>query len=465
MIRPLPVVSLPAVRLTTAAISLAVLLAATLIALSGSTTLPAAGIALIGMAVVAAILLKWPGLGLVLLIPITFFVPFTIGTGSRSELNATIMWAGGLTLLWLAGLIADPNRRPVQLVRPQLALIGLSLVFVVALFVGQGHWLPLAGQAPLTAQIGGVAIVLLSVALFFVAAQQIPDERWLMALVGVFLCLGALFAIGILFEPLKPYLLRLYQSGSISSQFFSWLAVLAFGQAVFNRRLHAFGRISLGGLALVSVYSIYVSVPGWVSGWLPALAGMTAILLLRSRYALLLLVGGGLLLAPLALQTILADETFSYTTRVQAWQILTEIIKANPILGLGPANYYWYTPLFAISGYYGIQFNSHNQYVDLVAQAGILGLLAYLWFLVSMGWFAWKASRYAPEGFARGYVMGSLGGLATMIVAGALGDWVLPFVYNVGIVGLRSSYLGWLFLGGVVALVQFTDHRTTGNPG
>jgi hypothetical protein len=55
--------------------------------------------------------------------------------------------------------------------------------------------------------------------------------------------------------------------------------------------------------------------------------------------------------------------------------------------------------------------------------------------------------------------MGSLGGLATMIVAGVLGDWVLPFVYNVGIVGFRSSYLGWLFLGGVVALVHFTDHR------
>jgi len=422
-----------------------------------------AGLALVCMAVVAVILLRWPGLGPVLLIPITLFVPFTLGTGSRSEINATVMWIGGITLLWLTSLIVDPDRRPVHLVRPQLALIGLSGVFVIALFVGQGHWLPLAGQAPLTAQIGGLAIVILSVAVFFVAAQQIPDRRWLMALVSVFMCLGAPFVVGILFEPLKPYLLRLYESGSISSQFFSWLAVLAFGQAVFNRRLHAFGRISLGVLALVSVYSVYVSVPGWLSGWLPALAGMMVILLLRSRYAFLLLIGGGLLLAPQALQSVRADDAYSLTTRVQAWEILSEIIKANPILGLGPANYYWYTPLFAISGYYGIQFNSHNQYVDLVAQAGILGLLAYLWFLVSMSWFAWRANKHIPEGFARGYVMGSLGGLATMIVAGALGDWVLPFVYNVGIVGLRSSYLGWLFLGGVVALVQFTDHHA-GSP-
>lgn len=459
MIRRFPVASLPSSRLTTMAISLAVLLVTALIALSGSTTLPVAGIGLVGMAVVAVILLRWPGLGLVLLIPITFFVPFTLGTGSRSEINATIVWAGGLTLLWLTSLIADPNRRPVHLVRPQIALIGLSLVFVIALFVGQGHWLPLAGQAPLTAQIGGLAIVLLSVSVFFVTAQQIPDQRWLMVLVSVFLCLGALFVVGILFEPLQPYLLRVYQSGSISSPFYSWLTVLAFGQAVFNRRLHAFGRISLGALALVSVYSAYVSVPGWVSGWLPALAGVTAILLLRSRYAFLLIIGGGVLLVPQALQTILAGDAYSYTTRMQAWKILSEIVKANPILGLGPANYYWYTPLFAISGYYGIQFNSHNQYVDLVAQAGMLGLFTYLWFLVSMSRFTWTANRHVPEGFARGYVMGSLGGLATMIVAGVLGDWVLPFVYNVGIVGFRSSYLGWLFLGGVVALVHFTDHR------
>lgn len=39
-----------------------------------------------------------------------------------------------------------------------------------------------------------------------------------------------------------------------------------------------------------------------------------------------------------------------------------------------------------------------------------------------------------------------------MIVAGMLGDWVIPFVYNIGLGGFRASVLGWLFLGGLVAL-------------
>ena len=35
---------------------------------------------------------------------------------------------------------------------------------------------------------------------------------------------------------------------------------------------------------------------------------------------------------------------------------------------------------------------------------------------------------------------------------GALGDWFLPFVYNIGIAGFRASVLGWLFLGGLLAM-------------
>jgi hypothetical protein len=41
-----------------------------------------------------------------------------------------------------------------------------------------------------------------------------------------------------------------------------------------------------------------------------------------------------------------------------------------------------------------------------------------------------------------------------------LGDWVLPFVYNVGFGGFRASVLGWLFMGGLVALEQMTAAQT-----
>ncbi len=459
MIRRLPIIPAVSARLAAITISLAVLLIVALVALSGSTMLTLLGLGVIGLGMVILLLLRWPALGPILLIPIAFFVPYSIGTGTHSEISAPFVWAMGIILLWIATIIADPTRRPSHLTRPQIALLVLSAIFIVALFVGQGNWMPLAGKAPLTAQLGGLALVLLSVGVFFVTAEQMQEERGLIALVGVFLLLGGVFAVGVLIPPLKPYLLRLYEPGSISSQCFAWLPALALGQAVFNRRLHPILRISLAGLSAIALYSVYVSVPGWVSGWLPALVGVLVIIVLRSRWTFLVILGGGLLFAPQALQSVLSADAYSYTTRMQAWQILVEIIKANPILGLGPANYYWYTPLFPISGYYGLQFNSHNQYVDLVAQAGILGFVAYLWFLVSMGLFSWQAGRRAPEGFARGYIYGAIGGLATIVVAGMFGDWILPFVYNVGLVGFKSSYLGWLFLGGVIAMVRIMDRE------
>jgi O-antigen ligase len=116
--------------------------------------------------------------------------------------------------------------------------------------------------------------------------------------------------------------------------------------------------------------------------------------------------------------------------------------------------------LFAIAGYYGLQFNSHNQYVDLLAQTGVLGLLAFLWFVAEMAWLGWSLRNRVPDGFARGYLYGALGGLGASLFAGMLGDWVLPFVYNVGFMGFRSSMFFWLFLGGLLALSRMSPSES-----
>jgi O-antigen ligase len=132
---------------------------------------------------------------------------------------------------------------------------------------------------------------------------------------------------------------------------------------------------------------------------------------------------------------------------------MAQIIRISPLLGLGFANYYWYTPLFPIRGY-AVSFNSHNNYVDIVAQMGLVGLVCFLWILWEVGRLGWRLRERVPAGFAQAYVYGALGGLAGMVVAGMLGDWVLPFFYNVGLNGLRATTLGWLFLGGLVSLEQ-----------
>jgi hypothetical protein len=132
---------------------------------------------------------------------------------------------------------------------------------------------------------------------------------------------------------------------------------------------------------------------------------------------------------------------------------MLEIIKINPILGLGPANYYWYTPAYSIMGW-NVFFNSHNNYIDILAQTGILGLICFLWFFGEMFVLGWRLQFRVPDGFEKAYVYSALGGIAGTLAAAMLGDWVIPFVYNVGLDGLRAAMIGWLFLGGLVALEQ-----------
>ena len=123
------------------------------------------------------------------------------------------------------------------------------------------------------------------------------------------------------------------------------------------------------------------------------------------------------------------------------------------MLGIGFANYRFYAQLFPILGWY-VQFNSHNNYVDIIAQTGYLGLVFFLWFAWELGRLGWRLRSQVPEGFPKAYVAGALAGLVATLVAGMLGDWILPFVYNVGFDGTRASLLGWVFLGGLVALGQ-----------
>ena len=45
--------------------------------------------------------------------------------------------------------------------------------------------------------------------------------------------------------------------------------------------------------------------------------------------------------------------------------------------------------------------------------------------------------------------------MVLVVVVGLLSvDWVLPFTYNIGLSGFRTSMLAWMFLGGLVSIEQ-----------
>ena len=409
---------------------------------------------------ISVVFLKWPPLGLAVLIVAGLTVPFTIGTGTQTSLNVAVLLSALLVGLWLLDMV---RRKEIRLLpsRPIRPLLAFSLVAIVAFLMGNLPWFLFALPASLQAQVGGLMVFLLSAGAFLLMAHQV-DERWLARLTWAFLALGGLYVAGRLALGLGDFTGRLFPAGSTGSVFWVWLMALAFGQAAFNRQLDIGWRILLGCLVAGALYLGLFANRTWASGWLPSLVALAAVLWAGAPRLgwLATLVGGAFALAngPRVVGLVMINEQYSLLTRQNAWLIVAEIIKANPVLGLGPANYYHYTPLFPILGYY-LEFNSHNQYVDIVAQTGLLGLACFLWFVWEVGRLGWRLRTQVPEGFARAYVCGALGGLAGMLAAGMLADWVLPFVYNIGLAGFRASVLGWLFLGGLVGLEQMVRCR------
>jgi len=408
-------------------------------------------------------LFRWPDFGFPLAVVVSLLVPFSIATGTQSGINASILLVGAMVGMWLFDMIA--RRREIRLISSPVVypLLALMAVSVISLGFGQLPWFP-AHPASLNAQVGGLMILVLCPAAFLLVAHRLRSLRALEWMTWLFIGLGGLFIASIVFPGLRNLGLRFFQRAVFDSMFWTWIVTLSFSQVLLNRKLGTKWRVALAIVGLGAFYVTLLVRGYWTSGWLPSLVSVMAILaVLRPKPVLAAGVVAGLiiLLRPGVLGGVFlgGDNEYSLSTRLEAWQILWQIIRLSPILGVGPANYYSYTTLFSISGY-SVSFNSHNNYVDIVAQTGLLGLACFGWFAFEAGRLIWRLRDRMPEGFPRAYIYGTIGGLAGTLVSGMLGDWFLPFVYNVGLEGFRASGLAWMFLGAAVALEEIYRNST-----
>jgi hypothetical protein len=407
----------------------------------------------IGLAVVI-VLLRWPVLGLILTIIGGMFIPFT----GPSGLNVTEAGVALMLGLWLLKMMIEQRKIRLIISRTTFPLIAFILISLLSFGVGQFPWFVYARRAPLDAQLAGLSIFVLSVGAFLLVAHLISEVRWLEVLTWTFIVFGTLYILGrsVRWGGID----RIFDRGfSAGSMFWTWLVALVFGQLVFNHRLRIPVRVVLAAILLATFYVAYVQASDWKSGWVPPLMAMLAILAFRFWRPAFLLIPLGSIPAYYIANLLIGTDQYSWGTRLDAWAIVLNIVKANPILGLGFANYYWITPLFPIRGY-AVVFNSHNQYIDILAQTGLFGLACFLWIFWEAARLGWRLRQRVPDGFARAYVYGAMGGLVGTLFAALLVDWVLPFVYNIGLKGFRASVLAWIFLGGLVSIEQIFRDRT-----
>ena len=128
-------------------------------------------------------------------------------------------------------------------------------------------------------------------------------------------------------------------------------------------------------------------------------------------------------------------------SRIILIQRVLEVTQSNPITGLGPAAYRPYAnaePLrYEHIFWIEPRVSSHNNYVDLYAHGGVVGLGLFFWFAFETLRVAFRLRR--RSGFISIYANGMFAAWSSALVLMLFADWVLPFVYNIGFPGFQAS--------------------------
>lgn len=440
------------------AIILAVVLLSTTAAYWGSVT-----IFMVLIGIVAGIagfwaLLRYPNIGFILLLLAGMFIPFA-GPGG---FNASILTVILMIVLWILDMFVVKREFSFVKSRVMRPAVYMLLVSILAFALGQIPWFAFANQAPIDAQIGGFAIYFFLVAAMIMTANVLRDIKWLKAIVWVFIGLGTFYVFGRALN--LSFIDRLYAHGVYAnSMFWMWLVALPLSQAIFNNHLQLRPRILLYGIVALTFYVALVQQNDWKSGWVPAAVVAAVLVGLKFRKFIPFTIPFVVMVAAYLAQDLISTDQYSWGTRVDAWLVVLDISRVSPIIGLGFANYYWYAKVFSIRGY-SIRFNSHSQFVDIIAQTGILGLACFMWILFEIGRLAWKLMSELPDGFAKGYAYGVFAGILGSIMAAFLVDWLLPFAYNIGLDGVRASILPWIFFGGLISIEQIYRKEQNTDP-
>jgi hypothetical protein len=420
-------------------------------------------------------LLQQPVLGLVALVAAALVAHLEFGTGTEVALNPATLLVPAMLGVWVLDMM---RRREVRLVlsRTNRPLLLFLLAGLLSLLIGLATWdpaVPRSGNFTLV-QLAQWAIFAFAAIAFWLTGNLVRDEAWLRRLAFTFLVLGGGLALLRVTPGTMTLVSRVATFAVDRSPFWMMLAALAAGQLLFNRQLTRPWRVFLGAiLVAVGLYTLY-----WQRATLSHLAGVAGVagVLVWLRWPRLRW-PAILLLAALAVSGTLFSSVYQFAGGWREWAEsggsrllligrVIEVTMQNPITGLGPAAYRPYANMEPLL--YGRAFwiapliNSHNNYVDLFAHVGLLGMALFFWFTVEVTRLGLRLRAHFTEGFAAGYVNGMLAAGAGALVLMMFADWILPFVYNIGFPGFQASLLVWLFLGGLVALEQVAAQEPAG---
>lgn len=411
-------------------------------------------LALIGLQIILP-RLEW---GPHLILIAAAFIPLSLSTGTESRLVDSLV----LTLFfmghWILKMLTVDKRfslRPSPVNRPLLAFIVIVLVALVWSILLRDPLVIIWPSFPLV-QLASAVVMIVLPGVFLLVANNISSIKLLKVMVGIMLLAGFLGLI-------KRYWLDSLPV-NVEGLFTMWVISLSTALALFTNELSWLKRFVLLALAGGFVYWGFGMNISWVAGWLPGLIALGVLSFLRSKKLLVMLVVVAVVLIALKpdyyLGTVVENENEeSGYSRLAAWQVNWRVTGKHLLFGTGPAGYaVYYMTYFPNEG-----MATHSNYIDVLAQIGIIGFVFYIWFFVVLAWEGYKLClRLKGRGdFSEALACAALAGTISCIIAMGFGDWLFPFAYTQTIAGFDHAVYSWLFMGTILALKHIVDKEST----
>lgn len=125
----------------------------------------------------------------------------------------------------------------------------------------------------------------------------------------------------------------------------------------------------------------------------------------------------------------ISPANYPVVERLAHWQAALNMTRANPWLGVGLGNYEVAYADYRLINWHEPLGHAHNYYLNVLAEAGVLGLLVYGKVWACIMWLNWRTRRH-PDVLAR------------LIAGGMLGTWTYLFVHSI----FDNLYVNNLFL-------------------
>ena len=379
------------------------------------------------------------------------FLRISFSTGSSSRLVLSLALATGLIFLWFLQMFLERriHFRPPTVAIPVFLFCFSTLFSLVWGILVRDPNVVIWGSFPFV-QLASTLVIIMSVLTMLMTGNLVTKEATLILMVSIFLIGGVMGLI--------RNFLKIDLPINSAGLFAMWAVSIASALAIFNQKIPLMIRgalIILAGLWIYWGYGLHIT---WLAGWVPLFFVIIGVGFIRSPklavFLLFILTLMAVLNWDFMESTIQLENQNSGVTRIGAWKQNWIITKDHLLFGTGPAGYaaYYmsYFPRQAMA--------THNNYLDMLSQIGIVGCIFMFWFFGVILWKGWKlvlrlrGQRNFMEALAAACLAGTLGGMMMMF----FGDWLFPFAYTQSIAGFDYSVYNWIFMGVILAMDQMT---------